>query len=162
MATMLQVKLGVLILAVVGVVAVAGAGAGNSSLCEYHVLIETGDERGAGTDAYVLVGIFDQYNRGWRHSFSGGTRNFYRDASLQWVSAPGECMEPCRLTLSISSGSAGSAWYPEKVNIGVYDEGVTDIKYRRYNQLFVLQDWVYEGYPMERRAGWCQNNPSAS
>jgi hypothetical protein len=62
-------------------------------------------------------------------------------------------MDPCRLTLSISGGSAGSAWYPTWVAISVRDEGVVDVL--KYSYLFKVNDWVYEGYHIERREGMC-------
>jgi hypothetical protein len=160
MATMLQVKLGALIL-VVGAVAVAfadDADAGNSTLCDYRYSINTPEEIGAGTDAYVLVGIYAKDGRGWKISRSGSSKK-YEQGGLDVFFATRECLNPCRLTLSISGGSAGSAWYPEFVIIQVFDHGSDELK---YSQPYAVKQWVYEGYPIEILNPGCRKWDSSS
>jgi hypothetical protein len=147
MATMLQVKLGVLIL-VVGAVAVTVAG--DSSVCDYYYTIFTGDDSSAGTDASVLVGTYGMDGRGWTISRSGPRSEFAKGGVDHFEETGRACMDPCHLTLSISGGK--SPWYVAFVQITVYDRAADE---EIYTHFFEVDDWVYQGYPFQLLQGMC-------
>jgi hypothetical protein len=155
MATSIRVKLCILIM-----VAAAVAGTGNGELCKFRFYVHTPRKWGAGTDGTVTFGAYDKNGAGWTHSYPGKGKTFDQGNDVIITVADKECMDPCRLTLSIDAArTAGSAWYPDNITVDVSSPGIGEflgIPIIRDYQHFYVGDWVYDGKPaIERRNGAC-------
>ncbi|XP_021762675.1 PLAT domain-containing protein 3-like [Chenopodium quinoa] len=120
------------------------------SSCTYNVKLKTGNVERAGTDARILLRLYDKNGNSIdapslrRYRDGPDSRDYFEKGQLDKFKIPGRCLKICKMELSHNNGGDHPGWYVDYLEVTVVnDQTGKSSAVKRFN----IKRWLAKDAP---------------